>query len=220
MAVLQKIHGSTIGKKAVVAVTGLILVGFLVGHVSGNLLFFAGAQKINDYSKFLHDSPVILWGTRLLLLASVAAHIIATLQLAMLRRSARPFGYQAEKKNVSSFATRTMILSGPLIAAFVVYHILHFTTGAAHPNFNAVDVHHNVLSAFQIWWVAAIYIGAMLILSGHLSHGIWSMLQTVGASHPKYDGAVRRAATLVAILIIIGFISVPLGILMGAGHGA
>lgn len=202
----------------IVAVTGLVLVGFLIGHVSGNLLYFAGKETIDRYSETLHNNPALLWGVRVVLLVSVLLHIVATLQLAKLRGDARPVGYQGGKSNVSSFATRTMILSGPLIAAFVVYHLLHFTTGTLHPYFKEGQVYHNVRSAFDSYPIAALYIAAMLVLSGHLTHGIWSMLQTVGANHPKYDGVVRRVAALIALLIIIGFISVPLGVLMGVSR--
>lgn len=218
MAALTKFYGSTIGKKIVVAVTGLILVGFLVGHVSGNLLFFAGQAKLDAYSKFLHESPALLWGTRLVLLVSVALHILATLQLAKLRGEARPVNYQGPKSWISNYATRTMIITGPLIAFFVVYHLLHFTTGHAHPAFKSGEVYANVQSAFSSPAIALVYIISMLILSGHLVHGVWSMFQTIGVNHPKYNALIRRGSVLLAILIVAGFISVPLFVLLGGGR--
>lgn len=218
MPALTRLCRSTIGKKVIVAVTGLILVLFLIAHVGGNLLYFAGRERINAYSAFLHDSPAMLWGARIVLLVSVIAHIVVTLRLAKLRREARPIGYQGGKSTITNYATRTMILSGPLVAAFVVYHILHFTTGTAHPDpFKAGDVHANVTLSFSNPVIAGVYIVAMVLLLGHLFHGIWSMLQTIGLRHPKYDTLVRRVSVLLALIIVVGFMSIPVYVLMTAG---
>jgi succinate dehydrogenase / fumarate reductase cytochrome b subunit len=201
-----------------VAATGLVLVGFLIGHVTGNLLYFAGKDQLNQYAEFLHHSPKLLWGTRVVLLLSVILHIVATLQLARLRGDARPIGYQGGKSAVANYAARTMILTGPLIAFFVVYHLLHFTTGTVHPSgFDAADVYNNVTISFKHLGIAALYVAAMLILSGHLVHGIWSMFQTIGVSHSKYDVLIRRVSLLLAFVIVVGFISIPLYVFF---HGA
>lgn len=197
------------------AATGLILFGFLIGHVAGNLLIFAGRDRFNSYSAFLHNSPLLLWGTRTLLLIAVMLHILASIQLAMAKRAARPVGYAVKKDAGSTYAARTMMLSGPIVALFVVYHLLHFTTGHAHPGFQAGEVYGNVVGAFRSWPVAAAYIVAMVTLSFHLSHGIWSMFQTVGLNSPKYDPLVRRGAWVFTILVTLGFIAVPVAVLAG-----
>lgn len=218
MSDLIRLCRSTIGQKVIVAVTGMILVLFLIAHVSGNLLYFAGKERLNAYSAFLHSRPVLLWGARLVLLASVVIHIGLTLRLARLRGHARPIGYQAGRSSVAGYATRTMILSGPLIAAFVVYHLLHFTTGTLHPEpFREHDVHANVTLSFSNPAIAGIYIAAMIFLLGHLLHGIWSMLQTVGLSHPKYDTLIRRVCLLAALIIVIGFLSIPVYVVVTTG---
>lgn len=215
MARILGLWRSTVGKKLVMAATGLVLFGFLVGHVAGNLLIFAGRERYDGYSAFLHNSPLLLWGTRVLLILAVGLHILASVQLTLAKRAARPIGYALKKDAGSTYAARTMMLSGPIIALFVVYHLLHFTTGHAHPDFQAGQVYGNVVSAFRSWPVAAAYIVAMLTLSFHLSHGVWSMFQTAGFNSPKYDPLIRRGAWLFTIFVTLGFIAVPVGVWAG-----
>ncbi|HEX7901794.1 MAG TPA: succinate dehydrogenase cytochrome b subunit [Planctomycetota bacterium] len=203
---------STLGLKMLMALTGVILFGFLIGHVAGNLLVFAGAQKLNDYSKFLHHSPGILWGTRITLLVAVVVHIVVSIMLTKLKADARPVPYLGKKPHGSTYASRTMMWSGPIVALFVVYHLLHFTTGHAHPKFDPDNVYANVVVGFKSFPVGFTYILAMLAVGLHLSHGLWSMLQTVGLNRPHLEPALRKIAILVSALLVAGFIAVPLAV--------
>jgi succinate dehydrogenase / fumarate reductase, cytochrome b subunit len=208
--------GSTIGKKVVMAVTGIVLVGYILAHVTANLLIFAGPAAIDSYAAKLRTLPMLLWGVRILLLASVVLHIVAATQLTVRSRAARPMPYHRLEPQTSSAAARTMRWGGVALLLFLVYHILHFTTGQAHPDFIHLAPYHNVTTAFRVWWVAAIYIAAMLALAMHLYHGTWSMFQTLGIEHPRVNPARRRVATLIAVLVPLGFVAVPVAVLVGA----
>lgn len=208
---------STLGLKILMALTGMILFGFVLGHVTGNLLVFAGRDKLNAYSEFLHNSKGLLWGTRAVLLISVIVHIWASIKLTKLKADARPVPYASKEPHGSTYAARTMMWSGPIVAIFVVYHLLHFTTGTVHPDFRA-DVYHNVVTGFLRWPVSAAYVVAMLALSLHLSHGVWSMLQTTGINNPRWECALRRVAWVFAAVVTAGFVSIPLAVLFGVVH--
>jgi succinate dehydrogenase / fumarate reductase cytochrome b subunit len=220
---LGRFLSSNIGLKILMAVTGVVMLGYLIGHVSGNMLIFAGPAAINNYSKFLHDSKGLLWGTRLLLLASVVVHIWATLRFLSLRNAARPVPYAMKVPHGTTFAARTMYWSGPVIALFIVYHILHLTTGTVHPtyvknvdpNTHVVDVYKNLVEGFQSPIASGIYILAMLGIGLHLSHGVWSMLQTIGVNRPNWECALRTVAIISAVVICGGFIAVPVAVLLG-----
>lgn len=222
--------GSTVGTKVLMAVTGVVLFGYTIGHVAGNMLIFAGPARINAYSKFLHDSTLMLWGIRVLLLVSVLVHIWASIRLTKLKSDARPVPYAAKESPGSTYAARTMMWSGPIIAFFVIYHILHLTTGTVHHDFNrglpvgagGMDVHYNLVTAFQRWPVSLAYVIAMLALGLHLSHGVWSMLQTVGINRPHWEPGLRKLSVLFGVLISAGFIAVPFSIFVGwvRLHGA
>ncbi len=211
---------SNIGLKVLMAVTGVVMFGYLVGHVSGNMLIFKGRDAINEYSAFLHHAKGLLWGTRLLLLASVVIHVWATLRFLALRNAARPVAYAVKKPHGTTFAARTMYWSGPVIALFIVYHILHLTTGTLHPTFeknvkvvsyedgathqkvedHKVDVYQNLVDDFSRPLPSLIYIAAMLGIALHLSHGVWSMLQPVGVNRPNWECAPRSLAVVRAVL--------------------
>src|SRR5687768_1399356 len=148
---------STIGKKVVMAVTGIVLVGYILAHVTANLLIFAGPSAIDAYAAKLRTLPVLLWGVRLLLLVSVVLHVVAAMQLAGLVRAARPTAYHRFEPQASSAPSRTMRWGGVALLLFLIYHILHFTTGHAHPDFVHLAPYHNLTTAFRVWWVAAIY---------------------------------------------------------------
>lgn len=207
---------STIGKKVVMAVTGIVLVGYILAHVTANLLIFVGPSAIDGYAAKLRTFPILLWGVRILLLLSVALHIVAAGQLAVRARAARPTPYHRFDPQASSPASRTMRWGGVALLLFLIYHILHFTTGQAHPDFVHLAPYHNVTTAFRVWWVAAIYIAAMGALAMHLYHGTWSMFQTLGIEHARVNAARRRLATVIAVLVPLGFISVPVAVLIGA----
>jgi succinate dehydrogenase / fumarate reductase cytochrome b subunit len=209
---------STIGRKALMAVTGLILFGFVFVHMLGNLqMFLHDHEAINRYGKFLREMlhGGGIWIARAVLLASVALHIWASWSLTRTNWKARPIAFKVVTPDASTYASRTMRWSGPIILLFVVYHLLHFTVGSVHPAFVEGDVYRNVIVGFSVWPVAAVYIVAMTALGLHLHHGAWSMLQTLGASHPRWDRSRNTAAKLFTVIVVLGFISVPLAVLAG-----
>ena len=208
---------TTVGKKAVMAVTGIILFGFVVGHLLGNLQIYQGPEKLNHYAAALRQLAPLLWGTRIVLLISVLLHIWSSFQLWVGHREARPVKYVKKANMNSTYASRTMYWSGPIVAAFVIFHILHFTFGTVHPGGPFVEgsVYNNVVTGFQVWPVSAFYIIAMVLLCMHLYHGLWSMFQTLGFSHPVYTPWIQRMAKLIAILIAVGNISIPVAVLAG-----
>lgn len=209
--------GSTIGKKAVMAVTGVVLVGFVVGHMAGNLQLYMGATALNEYSEFLHHllHGQGLWIARAVLLAAVGLHIWAAVALTLYNRAARPVGYRQQQADASTYASRTMKWSGPILLAFIVCHLLHFTVGTVHPDFQEGDVYHNVVVGFRSVPVAVSYIVAMLLLGLHLRHGVWSMLRTLGVSHPRYERLAQAAALAIAFVVVAGNVSFPLAVLVG-----
>ena len=208
---------STVGKKAIMAVTGIILFGFLVGHLLGNLQVFETPDKLNHYAAFLKSHPGLVWTTRLVLLLSVGLHIWSSFELWLLQREARPMKYVKKANLNSTYASRTMIWSGPIIAAFVIWHLLQFTFGAVHPGapFSEHNVYNNIVLGFRVWPVSLFYVIAMVMLCYHLYHGLWSMFQSLGFSHPVYTPWLKVIARAVAILLAAGFISIPVAVLAG-----
>ena len=208
---------STNGKKVIMGVTGFILFAFIVGHMLGNLQIYAGADKFNGYGHFLHGVPELLWIVRIGLLIAVGLHIWASVGLAARKINARPVGYAKRQNTVSSYASRTMYWSGPILLAFVIYHILHLTAGVVHPgsSFREGDVYANTVGGFQVWYVSAWYIFSMILLGLHLRHGVWSMFQSLGINHPRHTPILQKAALAFAIVITAGFISIPVSVLLG-----
>jgi succinate dehydrogenase / fumarate reductase, cytochrome b subunit len=212
---LLNLWGTTVGKKVVMALTGGVGVGYLVAHVLGNLQVFEGVEKINAYAALLKSNAALLWAARSVLMAAVILHIVAAYQLARISRKSRPVSYRRWRAVGSDFASRTMRWTGPLVGLFIIYHLLHFTTGAAHPDFSERNVYHNIVSGFRVWYVSAIYIVAMLALSLHLYHGAWSMFESLGINHPKYNRLIRALAAVVTLVVVAGFISIPVAVLLG-----
>ena len=208
---------STNGKKVVMAITGAILFLFVIGHMLGNLQVFEGPEKLNAYGRFLHGVPEILWAVRVTLIVSVVLHIWASVELAVRKTQARPTAYSKRENIASSYASRTMYWSGPIILAFVIYHLLHLTAGVVHPggDFIDADVYHNVVTGFQVWYVSAWYIFSMILLAFHIRHGAWSMFQSLGINHPRHTPILKKAALALAVIIAVGYISIPLSILLG-----
>jgi succinate dehydrogenase / fumarate reductase cytochrome b subunit len=208
---------SSIGKKVVMAVTGLILFGFVIGHMIGNLQVFLGAKELNDYSLFLHDflHGAGLWIARTVLLASVVLHIWAAYSLTVMNRAARQVGYREWKARESTYASRTMRWSGVLLLAFIIYHLLHFTTGTLHPDFVPGDVYHNVIVGLRQTPAAIFYIISMVALGFHLYHGSWSMLQTLGLNHPRWNKLRFAVSVALAAAVVVGNLSFPATILAG-----
>src|ERR1700743_703423 len=184
--------GSTSGKKIVMAVTGILMFAFVIGHLLGNLQVFEGPAKLNAYGAFLHSIGEFLWPVRIILLIAVTLHIVATVQLALRQKRARPVAYSVKKAIASSYASRTMYWSGPIVLAFIIFHLLHLTAGYIHPGAAYIegDVYHNVVSGFQVWWVSLSYIVAVSLLGLHLRHGLWSMFQTLGIHQPRHTVAL------------------------------
>jgi succinate dehydrogenase / fumarate reductase cytochrome b subunit len=213
--VSENFYTSTTGKKAAMAVSGCILLLFVIGHLIGNLQIYEGPQKLNQYAALLRSMPALLWTVRVVLLAMVLLHIWSSVQLAARNIGARPVGYRKKKAAGSSYASRTMYWSGPIILAFVIYHLLDFTFGTVNPRYEPGNVYANVVASFQVIPVAAFYIVAMLLLCLHLYHGVWSMFQSLGVAHPRYTPILRRGAAVVAILIAAANISIPVAVLTG-----
>jgi succinate dehydrogenase / fumarate reductase, cytochrome b subunit len=217
---MQKVgtfFGSTIGKKVVMGATGVVLFGFVLAHMIGNLLLYQGPEALNAYSEFLHEMAhgMGLWVARGGLLVAVALHIWASTSLTLANAKARPVGYRETEHRESTYASRTMRWSGPLLLLFIVYHLLHFTTGTVHTSFVPGDVYHNVVAGFRVWPVSAFYIAAMITLGFHLWHGVWSMLQSLGLSHPRWNPLRRGVATVFTVLVITANISFPIAVLVG-----
>ncbi|MEO7458407.1 MAG: succinate dehydrogenase cytochrome b subunit [Gemmatimonadaceae bacterium] len=215
-------YRSTIGKKVIMAVTGLALVIFVIGHMAGNLQVFIGSAKMNAYAAFLKSTGELLWIARLGLLGAVILHITMALQLTRIASRARPVEYQKRQPQVSTLASRTMRWGGVLLLAFIVFHILHFTTGTVFPvassqgtTFSHTDVYGNVISAFRVWWVTAFYVVAMLFLMLHLFHGAWSSMRTLGLSKPSQHPLHRRISTAIALVVWLGFTAVPVAVFLG-----
>jgi succinate dehydrogenase / fumarate reductase, cytochrome b subunit len=211
MSRLQALWESSVGKKAVMAVTGLVLVAYLITHVLANLLVFDGPDRINRYAALLHGTGGALWGARLILLVAAILHIVAAVQLTVRSRAARPQKYAGGRDpQVSTLAARTILWGGALILVFLVYHILHFTTGTAHPDFIELNPYHNVTTGFGNPWVTAFYLVAMLALGLHLYHGVWSSGRSLGVSQPSPRPLHRGLALLLAGLIWLGFTAIVL----------
>ena len=211
---------SSVGKKAVMAVTGLILVAYLITHVLANLLVFNGPERINRYAQLLHSSGAALWGARLILLAALILHIIAATQLAIRSRAARPEPYAGGRDpQVSTFAARTIRWGGALILLFLIYHILHFTTGTAHADFVELNPHHNVSTGFRNPLVAAVYLLAMVAVGLHLYHGVWSSGRSLGLSQPSPRPLHRRVALVLAVFVWLGFTAIVIAGFLGLIRG-
>jgi succinate dehydrogenase / fumarate reductase cytochrome b subunit len=210
-----RFYDSTLGKKAVMALSGLILFGFLVAHMLGNLQMFIGREQMDHYAATLHGNPPLLWTVRIVVLIAVIAHIWSWIGLAANNKAARPIGYQKPANVQTSFGSQTMSISKPVIAAFVIIHLLHFTTGTIHPGgFVELHAYENVVSGFTLPF-ALLYIVVMLLVGTHLSHGIWSMFQSVGFSHPKYTPLIKKFAAVFSWILIGGFIAIPISVLLG-----
>jgi succinate dehydrogenase / fumarate reductase cytochrome b subunit len=206
---------TTVGKKVAMAVTGAVLILFLISHMISNVLIFRNPEHLDNYAAWLRSLGPALWIARAGLLAAVVIHIIAAYQLTMRARRARPVAYDRHELQVASYASRTMRWGGVLLLVFIVFHLLHFTTGTFHPDFRPGEPGRNVIVGMQVWPVAAFYLVAMLALGLHFSHGIWSALQTLGLNHPAYNRSRRIVAWGLAILVAGGFATIPAAAILG-----
>jgi len=202
------------------ALSGVVLVGFVLAHMLGNLQIYLppgpdGKYALDAYGAALHHNVPLLYGARAVLLLSVFAHVFSAIQLVQLKNAARPVAYVRHTPIASTYASRTMYWSGPIVLVFIVYHLLHFTTGQAHPDFQYLHVQQNVIAGFSVWYVSLFYIVAMAMLSMHLYHGVWSMFQSLGLAHPAYTPKLKFGAKAFAAVIAAGNISIPLAVLAG-----
>jgi len=219
---VAKLYRSSVGKKILMACTGLILFLFIVGHMVGNLKVLSGPEAFNHYAEFLREIgyPLLphqsfLWMFRAVLLAAVVVHATSALLLWRSSRAARSEGY-GKKKDISfTYASRTMRWGGVILALFIVYHLLHLTVGSIHPDFIPGDVYHNYVVAFQSPLIFGFYVVAQAALCFHLYHGLWSVTQTLGASHPKYNPIRRPVAVVLSLGIFVGFLIPPVLVLAG-----
>ncbi len=224
----RELWSSTVGKKLIVAVTGVILVAYVILHVLGNLKTLqgnggAGAAPVDTYAEWLRTvgKPVIprdgvLWLVRVILISAFVIHIVGVTQLIKRNREARPPGHRKAKRIGRSFSSRTMAWTGVLLAVFVVFHVLQFTTLTIHPTPLAEGtVYANLYDAFQQLWIVVLYVAAVAILGFHLRHALWSVLQTHGVDAPNRNPTIRRGATATAVLITVGFAAIPIVIYAG-----
>lgn len=225
---ISTLYSSSIGKKSIAAVTGLILFGFLIGHVAGNLKVFTGSTAegvphIDEYGQFLRElgEPLLpfmagLWIARAVLIVSLVLHVIVVSQLALQSSAARPTKYVRSQKVASSTPARWMMYTGLLVLVFIVFHILHFTTGTIRlGEFEHGTIYNNLRHSFTIWPVAIGYSVVMIVLGMHLYHGVWSLFQTLGLDNPDRNKALRTFALVMTLVITIGFIVVPLSFVTG-----
>lgn len=213
---------TTIGKKAIVAVTGAILFGFVVAHLIGNLQVFLGAEHLNAYAEFLHSMPKLLWAARGVLLLSLIVHVGLTIQLTMQSAAARPSRYHTlrdlgDQGPLMRYARKTMILSGPIVAAFIGFHLAHLTIGADVVDgyrFDPTDVYTNVVRGFRSPYVTGFYVFANLLLGLHLYQGGHSLLQSLGLRSPRFDRQIGAVAIALAVFVTVGNVLIPLSILV------
>jgi succinate dehydrogenase / fumarate reductase cytochrome b subunit len=219
---VAKLYQSSVGKKILMALSGLLLFGFIIGHMAGNLKVLQGADSFNQYAEFLRSFgyPLIpkysfLWVARIGLLAAVGLHIASAAQLWRKSQAAKAGGYGKKVDLSFSYASRTMRWGGVILLLFIVYHILHLTTGSVHSDFIYGDVYHNYVVAFQNPLILGFYLVAQAALCMHLYHGLWSATQTLGASHPKYNAIRRPVAVGTSLGIFVGFLIPPVLVFAG-----
>lgn len=210
----RPVFGS-IALKAVMALTGLVLYGFVFVHMVGNLQLYQGPEKINAYAAFLKSVPAVLWGFRAVLLGAVTLHAVAAFVLWRRNRAARPIGYDSQDFQAATVTSRTMYWTGPMIGFFIVYHLLHLTVGSVHPSFSHTDVYTNLVVGFSNPAVSVFYILAMIALGFHLFHGAVSLFQTLGLKTPKYEKLIESVVVAVAAVIVMVNISFPIAVLAG-----
>jgi succinate dehydrogenase / fumarate reductase, cytochrome b subunit len=214
-------YQSSIGKKIVVAVTGICLMLFVLGHLLGNLQVYLGAEQLNAYSQHLQDLGPLLWIVRFALLAIIAAHIVATIQLAFENRAAKPQKYAVGGYQRSTLASRTMVLSGLIVLCFIVFHLLHFTFQTLHPEFRHLhdgqgrhDVYRMMVAGFRKPLISFFYALGLFLLAGHVSHGFQSVTQTLGINNRKIAAFITNGGRIFSWFVFLGFVSIPATILL------
>jgi succinate dehydrogenase / fumarate reductase cytochrome b subunit len=215
---------STVGKKAVMAVTGLILFGFVGLHMLGNLKVFTGREHFNSYARFIRTvgepalpATTVLWGLRALLFVSVILHITMAVMLGKRSVEARGTPYRVKRNPASTIPSRTMRWGGVALALFIVYHLLHMTSGTLHSSFNEHDAYGNMVNAFDRahWYIFVIYAAAVIALGMHVFHGFWSMFQTFGGGTGRLEKPLRNTSKAIATGLVLGYLAGPAAILAG-----
>lgn len=221
MNLFSRAYRSSLGKKYIMAITGLLLFLYVIAHMLGNLQVYLGREALNHYAELLKSKPALLWTARTGLLIIAVLHIVSAIQLAAENRAARPQGY-AQGKPIATLASRTILVSGLIVLAFIVYHLMHFTLGVTNPDFlefhdslGRHDVYRMVIDGFSNPVVSSFYIISMGLLCLHLSHGVSSLFQSLGIRRKSTLGKFNRFAQISAIIIFIGNVSIPVSILAG-----
>ena len=232
MKIVANIFGSSLGKKYIMAISGFVFVLFVIGHLLGNLQVFLGQEAINRYGHFLQSNVEILWPTRIFLLLMLFLHVWSAIKLSAENRAARPVSYAVYQPVGSSYASRTMLMSGIIIFVFIIYHLLHFTvqvqyinlTGQNFVDFTDPEKRHDIFKmmvvGFNNPWVSGFYVLGVALLCLHLSHGVSSMFQSLGLKNKVYGPCLDKFARVLAVLIFLGYSSIPIAILLGYGKEA
>lgn len=218
----QSYFSASVAKKFMMAFSGAALVGFVIAHLIGNLQIFEGQEAINRYALFLKNLGELLWAARIGLIAMVVIHIWTSIQLTLENKAARPVAYADKRYIQASTASRTMIWSGLVILAFIVYHLMHYTFMTLHPEYRSLldaqgrhDVYSMMILGFRQPAISVFYIAAIFLLCFHLSHGIYSMFQSLGLQNEKFRACLLSWAPKLAWLIFLGYASIPVGVLAG-----
>ena len=213
---------SSLGKKYVMAVTGLMLLGFVIAHLLGNLQIFLGADWLNGYSEHLEEIPLLLWPVRVVLGTTLIVHMIVAIWLAFENKKARPAPYAVQSTVQASLASRTMVFTGLSVFLFIVYHLLHFTWGVTNPEFfhltdpkGREDIYSMVILSFKNPMISGVYLLALFILSAHLGHGLPSFLQSLGLTRESMLKKMKKIGPVLAGLIFVGYASIPVSALLG-----
>lgn len=216
------LYRTSIGKKIAMAITGLIGIGFLLGHLYGNLKVYQGADAFNHYAEGLRTlgEPIfgyshLLWLARLVLIGAVVVHIVAAVQLTRVDWAGRPKSYRSKKLIHTSYAARTMRWGGAIIFFYLIYHLLDLTFGVLNPSFIPGDVYHNFIATFRVIPVSIFYIIANILVGLHVYHGGWSLWQTLGLDDYRWNPLFRAMATIVAIILVVGNVSFPIAVMAG-----
>ncbi|MFN7139334.1 MAG: succinate dehydrogenase cytochrome b subunit [Limisphaerales bacterium] len=236
MNIVTRLFASSIGKKYVMAITGFALVGFVIAHLIGNLQIFLGKDVINRYGHFLQSNLELIWPARIGLLAMVVLHVWAAIKLSAENKAARGVSYKKWSPTAASYASRTMLMSGLIVFFFIIYHLLHFTVQIEAVNLSAGDfrgfretlpdgsTRHDVfrmmVAGFSNPIVSIFYIIAMALLALHLSHGVQAMFSSLGWKKRSYSSLITAAARGIAIFVFVGYVSIPVAILLGFGKEA
>jgi succinate dehydrogenase / fumarate reductase cytochrome b subunit len=227
MNIVSNIFSSSLGKKYIMAVTGLVMFLFVLGHLAGNLQIFLGPEAINRYGHFLQSNPELIWPARIFLLLMLVLHVWSAVKLSAENKAARPIPYGAWQPVGSTYASRTMLMSGLIVFVFIIYHLLHFTVQVQNVNLTGQsfidftdpqkrhDIYRMMIVGFSNGWVSGFYILGMALLCLHLSHGASSMFQSIGWKSPVYGPFLDKASRWLAIAIFLGYTSIPVAILLG-----